>query len=123
MSIKVNLSDLGMLIPSQIHMVCWWLSGRTCVGCLHGLHALETGIPPASSQFGGSCERKSRHMSNPCVSTSISSIFGCLLRHKYICECSGSQTEYARGTCVDWNPGHLQHPGSLAEVEGLNTKF
>ena len=48
-------------------------------------------------------------------------IVGYLFPHQYTCDGGGCETEYVWGTCVDWNPGYLQHRGSLAEVESLNT--
>ena len=82
------------------------------------LHGLASGISQASKESGRSWEDKNRQMSSPCVFTS-QWFWACLFHLKYTCNDSGCQTEYVWGTCMDWNPGYLQHRDSLTEVESV----
>jgi hypothetical protein len=46
-------------------------------------------------------------------------LFRCLCLDKDTCDGSGWETEYAWGTCVEWNPKYLNHWSCLAQVDGI----
>jgi hypothetical protein len=46
-------------------------------------------------------------------------VFGCLLLHKYIYDCSFCETEYTWGTCMDLIPQYLSDSSTLARVESI----